>query len=137
MIESMLKSMRTAERLRQEILRTGIRDVGLRSVDGVLEPVYFVPPTDADRRTIEALFASFDPRDAAAQEAWEAEQRTAADLASIDDGTPTPAALLAVALESGRGGTDEAIKARAKQRITEGRAAGPAVDPAAVRGGRP
>lgn len=123
MIENMLKAMRTAERLRQEILRTGIRDVGLRSVDGVLEPVYFVPPTDADRRTIEALFASFDPRDAAAQEAWEVEREKAADLASIDAGEPTPAAALAIALESGKGGDDAAILARAKLRITDRTAA--------------
>lgn len=74
MAEDVVAAMRQAERLRQEILRTGIRDVGLRSVGGVLEPVYFAPPTDADRRMIESVFAAFDPQNAAAQEAFDADR---------------------------------------------------------------
>lgn len=109
------------KRLSAAIAATGVQNVGFRVVGGMASAVWHdgAAPTDVERATIDAVFATFRFDDDAAQGVWEAAQAKAADVASIDAGEPTPAALLAVALEAAKGGTDDEIKARAKRRIAD------------------
>lgn len=125
-----------AKRLRYLLDAAGVVGVGLRSVRGVLEITFTDATSERDRTTAETVFAGFKQDDADAQAAWEAERENAADAASIDAGTPTAAALLAVSLESAKGGAEADILARAKARLATDRAE-KRDRRGAVRGGRP